>query len=127
MDVENAPSEKRENSEVRSRVALVSWRTRKAGNDILPRPRGGGTAFYRRGTTRIRHQRAKSGSALQPSVASRGMWKSGNDSLPIGRGGGRSPQNFRRSTTFSGYFRASVPTNKIVEWNYDSTSGFEWT
>ncbi|GFY40182.1 hypothetical protein TNIN_11 [Trichonephila inaurata madagascariensis] len=51
MDVENAPSEK----SLKCILAppVVSWRTRTAGNDILPRPIGGGysSLFFRRGTT----------------------------------------------------------------------------
>ncbi|GFY52028.1 hypothetical protein TNIN_112371 [Trichonephila inaurata madagascariensis] len=38
MDIENAPSEKSPKCILAPPV--VSWRTRKAGNDILPRPRG---------------------------------------------------------------------------------------
>ncbi|GFY76803.1 hypothetical protein TNIN_126381 [Trichonephila inaurata madagascariensis] len=51
MDVENAPSEKSPKCILAPPV--VSWRTRKAGNDILPMPLGGGysSLFFRRCTT----------------------------------------------------------------------------
>ncbi|GFY78545.1 hypothetical protein TNIN_180481 [Trichonephila inaurata madagascariensis] len=40
---------------------VVSWRTRKAGNGILPRPRGGGCSspFFRRGSTLRRRLESK--------------------------------------------------------------------
>ncbi|GFY76804.1 hypothetical protein TNIN_126391 [Trichonephila inaurata madagascariensis] len=125
MDVENAPSEKTPKCVLES--PLVSWCTRKAGNDILPRPRGGGCSspFYRRGTTLIRHQRAKSRSALQPSSRSGHVEIWQRHIRPVAAVG------VRHKFPTEHYFciRASVPTNKIgvFEWNYDSTSGFEWT
>ncbi|GFY40329.1 hypothetical protein TNIN_53821 [Trichonephila inaurata madagascariensis] len=137
FDVENVfgvSSAKRENSEVSVlEPPLVSWCTRKSGSNDNP-------CVWRREAVGVRHlftaEALRSFATREQSLALHSSHRSrlgacGNLATTASRpvaAVGTCHRNFRRSTTFP-YFRASVPTNKIgvFEWNYDSTSGLEWT